>query len=210
MSTPIRVPATPPDAELLAALESHRRWLESERQEGERLRLRDAVGVDLHGRSMRSADLNGANLVLADLRRADLRCADLRHADLGLADLEAAQLADADLRNAVLVGTQLIGADLSNANLDRAWAFATNFTRANLDRATLRGATLDPGKRDDAMSHYLTSLHGSVLREFRFPSVASITQSQLDAACGDDETALPDGFRIGRCGAEGPAPQAGP
>ena len=63
--------------ELKTVLKEHKKWLESDGEEGS---LADLCGADL-----RSADLSGADLRGADLRSADLRSADLRGADLDMA-----------------------------------------------------------------------------------------------------------------------------
>ena len=76
-------------------LDEHKKWLQSNGEEGQKADLREA-------------NLRGADLREADLRRADLCRADLREADLRGADLCGANLCEADLR----------GADLRGANLD--------------------------------------------------------------------------------------------
>ncbi len=60
-------------------LEAHRKWVESEREEGER--------ASLHRTNLQGADLRGAKLQKANLYRADLQGADLWVANLQGADL---------------------------------------------------------------------------------------------------------------------------
>ncbi len=137
------------------------------------------IGADLRDADLRDADLRGADLsgeaVLprADLGGADLRKADLSDAFLRDADLRGADLREADLREAVLLRADLGGADLREAHLDEA-----NFNTAYLSGADLGGAYLS----------------GADLRGAR-----ELYQEQLDEACGDDETKLPEGLTIPHC-----------
>ena len=57
-------------SDLKAILESHKQWLDSDGEVGERADLLDA---DLRGANLYEADLRGANLREADLCGADLR-----------------------------------------------------------------------------------------------------------------------------------------
>ena len=65
--------------ELDKIIDNHKKWLQSNGEEGERADLR-------------YADLSYANLSYADLRYADLSYANLRYADLRYADLSYANL----------------------------------------------------------------------------------------------------------------------
>ena len=87
-------------ARLDKILNSHKLWLKTNGEQGERADLRYA--------DLRYADLSSADLRYADLSSADLRSADLRYADLRYAYLSSADLRYADLRYA----------DLSSADLD--------------------------------------------------------------------------------------------
>jgi uncharacterized protein YjbI with pentapeptide repeats len=93
--------------ELEKVLEQHRKWVESNGQEGER--------AELSGAHLEGMDLTGA-----DLRGADLRKANLMGADLFLADLQRACVVQANLRGPNLLGTQLRGASLEGAILEGA------------------------------------------------------------------------------------------
>ncbi|MGN0533013.1 MAG: pentapeptide repeat-containing protein [Eubacterium sp.] len=86
--------------ELNKILDEHKKWLETNGEQGQR--------ADLSSANLRSADLSSADLRSADLRYADLSSANLRYADLRYADLSSANLRYANLRYA----------DLSDADLD--------------------------------------------------------------------------------------------
>ena len=131
------------EEELERILACHKRWVETERQDGSRAALSN---INLQG-----GNLQGANLQKATLRDANLRWANLRRANLQMADLYHAKLQ---------------GANLSYANLQG----------ADLEEAYLQGAD--------------------------FTDAQNLTQEQLDAACGDDETTLPDDladYRVKPC-----------
>ena len=83
--------------QLNEVLEAHRKWIDSERKEGEKAIL---SGVVLH--------------------KAYLFEARLAHADLSSAKLEKANLAWANLQNANLLQACLAGSDLFAANLQGA------------------------------------------------------------------------------------------
>ena len=92
-----------------------------------------------------------------------------------------------DLTGADLIRANLTGADLSNANL--AWA---DLTGADLTGANLSGARLFEAILPNA------KLRGADLRD-----AGNLTQRQLDVACGDENTKLPQGLTIKAC----PKPQ---
>ncbi len=102
----------------------------------------------------------------ADLSRTDLQEANLRLADLQEADLRGANLQEANLRLA-----DLQEADLRDAKLQKALLGFANLQGANLRDADLQGA----------------NLRGADLTKAK-----NLTREQLDGACGDDKTKLPD------------------
>ncbi len=87
------------------------------------------------------------------------------------ANLQGADLRDANLQGAKLVRADLQGADLRDANLQRADLFEANLEGAYLTLAKLQGA--------DLTGTNLTKAKG-------------LTREQLNKACGNDKTQLPD------------------
>ncbi len=83
------------------------------------------------------------------------------------------------------------GADLGNANLQRADLADANLQGANLFRANLQGATLYDAdlQRADLRS---ANLQGAYLGGANLTKAMGLTREQLDGACGDDKTTLPD------------------
>jgi uncharacterized protein YjbI with pentapeptide repeats len=127
---------------------------------------------------------------MADLNR-DVRVAMARSKQLDLSgvirppdtDLTGINLHGANLKGALLAKTNLSNADLSGAYLTGASLTGANLGLANLTGADLSGA-------------YLTgaNLTGADLR-----GAKNLTQMQLDQACGDAHTKLPEGLTIKPC-----------
>jgi uncharacterized protein YjbI with pentapeptide repeats len=166
--------------------------------------LRDAhlPYANLSGANLSVADLGGANgganlsgavLGGAILRHANLRDANLSGAILVAANLVAAYLRDANLVAANLVAANLNGADLSGANLSYARLSDANLSGAvlggaNLKSANLSGANLSYARLSDA------NLSGAVLSEAK-----NLIQKQLNEACGNADTKLPEGLAVKPC-----------
>ncbi len=133
---------------LRQVLDSHQKWLRSDRSEGARADLRkaelqgaDLEGVDLREASLRKANLQGARLFGANLERANLQKVNLEKAvltdaRLGGAELRKANLRKADLSNVDLRDADLTGADLTSADLSR----VRNLEKAKLNNIDLTDA----------------------------------------------------------------------
>jgi len=116
----------------------------------------------------------------------------------GIVDCVGCNLAGADLKNTCvkahdLHGANFDGADatlmcMSYANFAGATFRGTDLSGANLAHADLDGADLTGARMT------ITSVKGTDLTR-----VKGLTQSQLDAACGDAETKVPDGFAVHTC-----------
>ncbi len=140
-------------------------------------------GAYLSGANLIGANLTGANLTGATLSRVDLTGADLTGANLGLADLNGAYLSGANLTGANLSRSNLRSADLSGANLRGANLIGTNLSVAYPIGADLTGANL----RD-------ADLTGATLSRANLRGAKNLIQTQLNEACGNNETDLPEGL----------------
>ena len=87
--------------------------------------------------------------------------------------LPDANLVEANFQGAILDGADLSGADLRGAIFDRADLIGADLTGADLNGADLSGADLT--------------------------NVVGLTQEQLDGACGNPNTKLPDVLTISPC-----------
>ncbi|MGF1563248.1 MAG: pentapeptide repeat-containing protein [Geminicoccaceae bacterium] len=149
---------------------------------------------DPQGAYLRDVKLPGAVLRSAKLSRADLSGADLRFASLSGANLHRANLWGADLSDANLSGANLSGANLLGANLLGATLYSADLTGAGLLDSDLSDADLSGAKLSGA------KLSGAILGlSFVDMDARNLTQAQLDEACGDEKTELPEGLTIPMC-----------
>jgi hypothetical protein len=139
----------------------------------EALETLNARRIDMSRLEMPGAYLEGVQLEGGRLIRANLKEAVLVLAKLSRANLSQADLAGAKLFGANLQQADLLQADLFGADLLQADLFGTNLFGAKLSGANLSRATLSG-------AHFLT-------------------QEQLNAACGNEETKLPPGLTVPRC-----------
>lgn len=155
------------------------------------------------------------------VKGALLRGRDLRRAHASQAFLSNADLRGADLRQAILIRTNLQGANLAGANLERVVAFGADLQAAtllgdtNLRKADLRGADLTAVRTGCAVSPSRQSgettlrsactsfedahLFGATLKDADLRGARHLTQGQLDGACGNPNTQLPQGLRVKMC-----------
>jgi uncharacterized protein YjbI with pentapeptide repeats len=107
-------------------------------------------------------------------------------------------LAGADLTNQCVKGGNMKGADFDNARLVLMCMSYTNFKKATFRGADLSGANLAHAVLDGAdltgAKMTITSIKGTDLTH-----VKGLTQSQLDAACGDADTKAPAGMQVKTC-----------
>jgi hypothetical protein len=92
--------------------------------------------------------------------------------------LPDANLVEANFQGAILDGADLSGADLKGAIFDRADLIGADLSGADLNGADLSGANLSGANLTD---------------------VVGLTQEQLDRACGNASTKLPDGLTMSSC-----------
>ena len=142
---------------------------------GANLRGADLDSAHLNSAYLSGANLSGANLLGANLSGANLTSAKLNRVDLTGADLTGANLGLADLNGAYLSSANLSGANLGGANLTGA-----DLSGANLRGANLRGANLS-----------VAYLIGADLT-----GAKNLIQTQLNDACGNNETELPEGLSL--------------
>jgi hypothetical protein len=136
----------------------------------------DLDRANMPGQYLWGNDLSNASLIAANLSGANLRRANLSGAMLSGANLSGANLISTNLINASLIQANLSGANLFDANLSGANLFGANLFGARLSHVRLSGANLT-GVRD-------------------------LTSEQLDKACGNADTNLPEGLTLKSCPTE--------
>lgn len=173
----------------------------------------------LEGSNFESADLSGADLSLTDLSGSNVKSANFEKASLvraSLADATAdgvnfakieayrsnfagivapnATFAGAELQRANFEGAQLKGvgfekSELGRVNFSKAILTGAHFTLANLSRADLSGAELTGPVAFDRAFMFLTRIEG-----LDMSAATGLEQAQIDLACGDENTKLPNGL----------------
>ena len=166
-------------------------------------RARVEIGADLTEADRRAALLGEASLLGARLDRADFTKAYLRAAQLDGAHGEDALFDEAVLEGASLGATILprasfVGADLTRADLRAARLSGARFEQAILVNADMTGAVLQAAHLDGARLAG-TNLFRADLSGARLTGAIGLTQRQLDGACGDADTRLPEGFSLPPC-----------
>ncbi len=163
-------------------------------------------GADLSFSDLRNSDLTGANLEKATLTRASLAGSKADGAKFqrieGYRTLfneisaTGSSFASAELQRADFSGAKLDGANFEKAELGRvvftgASIGGVKFTFANLARARLSGATFDKPLDLGGAFLFLARLDGLDLS-----AATGLQQAQIDQACGDDKTKLPEGLKV--------------
>jgi uncharacterized protein YjbI with pentapeptide repeats len=140
----------PSDEKLNQILKNHKKWVESDGEDGKRanlaganLRLAKLTGANLQEAVLVGANLQEANLFTANLQGADLAGANLQEATLAIANLQGANLYKANLQGAKLTGANLQEANLDRAKLQEANLYNAKLQEANLYKANLQRAALD-------------------------------------------------------------------
>ena len=131
-----------------------------------------------NGQSCPGCNLFQADLAYLDLADINVSGARLRQSDMSLSTFDDWKLQGTNLSVSNLFGARFNHADFTNANLGSAALVGTYLgssimTGVNLDGANVSGADLS--------------------------LVKGLTQSQLDSACGDETTLLPDGLTVPPC-----------
>ncbi len=162
----------------------------------------------LAGSRLRRANLEGATMTRVDLESVDASNSLFRSANLAGAHLEQSYLVDADFEAANLNGAYLSESTLHCANFSKARLFgaklqgafmdATNFSGADLRRASLVGAYAKRANFN-ATNFENANLTGAVFWGSNLSTAIGLTQEQLNAAVGDEETLLPEGLTIPKC-----------
>lgn len=160
-------------------------------------------GSDLTGAHFRKAMLYGVTGEQVIMRGAVLEDATLTEANLTHSSMRQANLHRAEMARGVFHDN-----DFQFANLIGASAASVDFTRSNFDRArmdniNLTGATLDGGQFTGVRFGFANFADATLLEtnfsDADLTHVVGLTQVQLDSACGNMNTRLPDGLSLGYC-----------
>ena len=154
----------------------------------------DLLNARFKGANGREARFDGARLTFARFNDADFSKARFEGANLTGAWFHNASLSGARFDNADLSQVNFNGASLGGARFDGADLIMAEFEDTHLFEARFKGADLRSSRFDGAR-FFITRFEGANLE-----SAKGLTQLQLNSACGDQHTRLPDGFSIPMCG----------
>jgi uncharacterized protein YjbI with pentapeptide repeats len=163
------------------------------------------VEADLSQTDLRDSNLTGANLEKAALYRSSVAGssaekanfsriegyrADFQNVSASAASFVSAELQRADFSNARLDGADFQKAELGRANVAGAILSGATFAQANLSRVNLNQAKFDGALDLSGSFLFLTRLEGLDLSQAK-----GLQQWQVDQACGDAGTKLPQGLK---------------
>jgi len=157
--------------------------------------LPDLAEVNIPGANLSGANLSGADLESAHLNSAYLSGANLSGANLLGANLSGANLTSAKLSRVDLTGANLSGANLGLADLNGAYLSSANLSGANLSGANLRGADLT-GANLRSANLRSANLSVAYLIGADLTGAKNLIQTQLNEACGNNKTELPEGLSL--------------
>lgn len=160
-------------------------------------------GSDLRGAHFRKALLYRINGDKVEMENAVFEDATLTEAKVSNSNLRLANLRRADLSRAEFHGNDFTGSNLISVKAPAVDFTGSNFQNARLDHMNLSEAKLDDAKLNGVTFGYAvlsgTSLDGANLSDAKLTNVQGLQQAQLDVACGNMNTELPDGLSVPYC-----------
>ena len=192
--------------------------LSNKRMNGVRLENANFSGSLFNNSNLSGGNFDGSNLTGSQFRKALLYSVEGKNVNMNGANLEDATLTQANLGESIFIGTnfrradltrgQFKGGDFRKASFERAVATDTNlqntnFTDAKLDHANLNKAIMDGGNFSNVTFGNAIMLDATMLATNISNADLSMTQGlkqeQLDTACGNMNTKLPDGLSVPYC-----------
>jgi uncharacterized protein YjbI with pentapeptide repeats len=140
-------------------------------------------GVILHKSNLRDATLSEATLTNSNISHADLRRADLTEGNFEGSSFE----------RSILKATDAMDANFKGANFHGAYLTHGNFTDADFSNAKLTNTIFGQAILEDC------EFEGANLSGANLSEVIGLNQGQLDQACGNEKTILPEGLSIKSC-----------
>ena len=164
------------------------------------IRLNNA---NLSGSIFNNSNLSGGTLDGSNLTGAHFRGALMYRVTGDSVTMPRAILEDATLTEANLTNVKLANAKLSRANLSRAIFSDADFEGADFNEANLTSAQFNSGQfrnaRFGSANLQNASFDNADFSGADMYQVQSLTQVQLDTACGDERTRLPFGLSLPYC-----------
>lgn len=171
---------------------------------GSNLQKSDLSGADLSSTDLRNSNFSNANLNKTNLMRATMAGStavganfehvqsyrtSFKNSDFTNASFAKAELGRADFSGSNLSMTSFFKADLGRANFDNAILKDNNFARANLSRVDFSKARLSGTFNVENAFLLQTNIEDRDMTK-----TIGLVQWQVDMACGNDNTILPEGL----------------
>lgn len=159
----------------------------------------DFSASDLRNTNLKDSDFQKANLMRASLAgsmaensnfegivalRTDFSRGNYRNTNFQKAEISRANFMQSDLENA-----NMSKADFNRVNFEKANLIGVDMSFSNLSRANFLNAQIDENFKLEGSYMYLTRIGGLDLS-----TVTGLAQWQVDMACGDENTKLPEGL----------------
>lgn len=192
--------------------------LSNKRMNGVKLKNANFSGSTFNNSNLSGGNFDGSNLTGSHFRKAMLYGVEGKNVNLNGANLEDATLIEAKLGESVFIGTDFSRADLTRGefgggdfrqtSLQRAVAAQvdfknTNFADAKLDHINLHRAALDGAKFNNVSFGTAIMLDASVtgtdFSDADLSQTQGLSQEQLNEACGNANTRLPNALSIPYC-----------
>jgi uncharacterized protein YjbI with pentapeptide repeats len=160
----------------------------------------DFSGTDLAGSDLVSAIFEKATLVRASLAGASASGARFARVEAYRTDFSeinapgaifrSGELQRSNFHAAILTDVDFTKADMGRSQFDKADVSGSRFALTNLARADFRDAKFSRPADFDRAFFFLTRIEGVDLS-----GATGLNQWQLDMACGDKDTKLPEGLK---------------
>ena len=192
--------------------------LSNKRMNGVKLKDANFSGSIFNNSNLSGGNFDGSNLTGSHFRKALMYSVEGSNVNLNGADLQDATLTEAKLGNSIFIGSNFRRADLTRGqfqdgdfrktSFERATATDVNFQNGNfaeakLDHINLRKANLDGGHFNNVTFGNAILLDATMMAADLSDADLSMTQGlkqdQLNAACGNMNTKLPDGLYVPYC-----------
>ena len=192
--------------------------LSNKRMNGVKLKDANFSGSIFNNSNLSGGNFDGSNLTGSHFRKALMYSVEGENVNMNGADLQDATLTEAKLGNSIFIGSNFRRADLSRGefeggdfrktSFERATATDVNFQNSNfaeakLDHINLHKANLDGGHFNNVTFGNAILLDATMMATDLSDADLSMTQGlkqdQLNAACGNMNTKLPDGLYVPYC-----------
>lgn len=160
----------------------------------------DLTSSDLRGTNLTESQFVKANLVRASLKGSRAVNANFSGVTASRTDFSESNLTDTDFSKSEIIRSDFSGSRMENADLTKSDFFRSSFREANLNlvdfsfsslaRVDFRDAQLGSDNSFTSAFFYRTLIEGVDLS-----AVKGLVQWQIDMACGDDATVLPEGLQ---------------